>query len=154
MHLPPLPQESENSIVKGGVPIGHGDYSLRQMTVIFKRKPSNAGGGAEAVVSTPQQDENKTGEVDDGAVPQVSDKLTEAQTAAAARVAEREAKEAEEATAKTRSKLPEIVLFWARSMRSGGNLVICPNEQSMNRLIRAYLVCEVVQDSQLFDKSM
>lgn len=39
---------------------------------------------------------------------------------------------------------PEIILFWARNMRRGGNLVVCP-ENSMDRLIEAYLVCEVVQ---------
>ena len=41
-------------------------------------------------------------------------------------------------------KLPEIVLFWARGRRSGGSLVVCPNK-SMDRLIRAYMVCEVVR---------
>lgn len=40
-------------------------------------------------------------------------------------------------------KLPEIVLFWARGRRAGGSLVVCPNK-SMNRLIQAYMVCEVV----------
>lgn len=158
------PQESERSIVKGGVPIGHGDYSLRQITVILKREPSNALNRAEEAALTPQMDESKVKEGRDGTVPHIADEapvdgvemaeLTEAQTAAENRVAEREAKEAEEASKKTRSKLPEIILFWARSMRRGGDLVVCPNEQSMNRLIRAYLVCEIVQDSQLFDKSM
>lgn len=40
-------------------------------------------------------------------------------------------------------KLPEIVLFWARGRRTGGSLVVCPNK-SMNRLVQAYMVCEVV----------
>lgn len=148
--------------MKGGVPIGHGDYSLRQMTVIFKRVPSTAPSGAEEAALTPQKDESKANEEGggDGPGPDVAEEatadeaeMTEAQTAAATRVAEREAMEAEEAKRRAHAKLPEIILFWARSMRRGGNLVVCPNEQSMNRLIRAYLVCEVVQDSQLFDKS-
>lgn len=42
--------------------------------------------------------------------------------------------------------LPEIVLFWARNRRRGGNLVVCP-DKSMDRLIQAYLVCEVVEAS-------
>lgn len=41
-------------------------------------------------------------------------------------------------------ELPEIILFWARNRRRGGNLVVCP-EHSMDRLIEAYLVCEVVE---------
>ena len=138
--------------MKGGVPIGHGDYSLRQMTVIFKRAPSTAPIGEEEVALTPQKDEeNKARE---GGAEGPGPDATEAHAAAAARVAEREAREAEEASKKSRTKLPEIILFWARSMRRGGNLVVCPNSQSMNRLIRAYMVCEVVQDSKLFDKSM
>lgn len=141
--------------MKGGVPIGHGDYYLRQMTVIFKRAPTGEPSGAEEVASTPQKDESKAEEDGDCPVPDAAEgAVTEAQAAAAARVEEREAREAAEACKKARSKLPEIILLWARSMRRGGNLVVCPNEQSMNRLIRAYLVCEVVQDSQLFDKSM
>lgn len=32
-------------------------------------------------------------------------------------------------------------------MRRGGNLAVCPNAKSMERLIQAYLVCEVVYDS-------
>ena len=42
--------------------------------------------------------------------------------------------------------LPEIVLFWARNRRRGGNLVVCP-DKSMDRLIQAFLVCEVVEAS-------
>lgn len=41
--------------------------------------------------------------------------------------------------------MPEIFLFWARNRRRAGNLVVCPNETSMNRLVQAYLVCEVVE---------
>lgn len=41
--------------------------------------------------------------------------------------------------------MPEIILFWARNRRRAGNLVVCPNETSMNRLVQAYLVCEVVE---------
>ena len=33
-------------------------------------------------------------------------------------------------------------------MRRGGNLAVCPSAHSVKRLIRAYLVCEVVYDSQ------
>eukprot|EP00903_Cladosiphon_okamuranus_P008292 g7979.t1 len=155
--------ESESSIVKGGVPIGHGDYSLRQMTVILKRAPSTAQGGAEDAALTPAGEESKAKEEGggEGPGPDVEEEapvdeagMTEAQKAAKARVEEREAMELEEARRRAHTKLPEIILFWARSMRRGGNLVVCPNEQSMNRLIRAYLVCEVVQDSKLFDKSM
>lgn len=43
-------------------------------------------------------------------------------------------------------ELPEIILFWGRNRRQGGNLIVCPNE-SMDRLIQAYLVCEVVEHS-------
>ena len=165
-----LPQESERSIVKGGVPIGHGDYSLRQMTVIFKRKA----GGAAATVSAPgEEDESKAKEISSGdggvdgddveatflearegapaAEMAETTVMSEAAMKAAERVAERTA--LERASEKP-PKLPEIILFWARSMRRGGNLVVCPNTQSMNRLIQAYLVCEVVQDSKLFDKSL
>lgn len=42
--------------------------------------------------------------------------------------------------------LPEIVLFWARNRRRGGTLVVCP-DKSMDRLIQAYVVCEVVEAS-------
>lgn len=51
----------------------------------------------------------------------------------------------EEAEEKWRT-LPEIVLFWARNRRRGGTLVVCP-DQSMDRLIQAYVVCEVVEAS-------
>lgn len=168
-----MPQESERSIVKGGVPIGHGDYSLRQMTVIFKRKAGGAATADRAEATTgaaaPGEDEGKAKEGSGGeegdavfpgapfegeapaAEPVEMTVMSEAATKAAARVAERTA---QEKAAERPPKLPEIILFWARSMRSGGNLVVCPNTQSMNRLIQAYLVCEVVQDSKLFDKSM
>lgn len=43
--------------------------------------------------------------------------------------------------------LPEIILFWARNRRKGGNLVVCP-DTSMDRLVQAYLVCEVVEHSE------
>ena len=45
-----------------------------------------------------------------------------------------------------RRDVPEIVLFWARNRRRGGTLVVCP-DKSMDRLIQAYLVCEVVEAS-------
>lgn len=150
-----LSQESERSIVKGGVPIGHGDYSLRQMTVIFKRappssstKPTSVGEVAKTVSA--DEHNSKTEEGEDGAAAVEMTAMTKEAAAAAARVAGRDAVEA--ATKKS-PKLPEIILFWGRSMRSGGNLVVCPDTSSMNRIIQAYLVCEVVQDSKLFDKS-
>lgn len=136
--------------MKGGVPIGHGDYSLRQMTVIFKRAPSSTTlVGEVATTMSPKEHVNKA-EENDGAGVEMAP-MTEAAAAAAARVAGRDADE--EATKKP-PKLPEIILFWGRSMRRGGNLVVCPDVSSMDRLIQAYLVCEVVQDSKLFDKSM
>lgn len=47
---------------------------------------------------------------------------------------------------RTWQALPEILFFWGRNRRSGGNLIVCP-ELSMDRLIQAYLVCEVVEHS-------
>lgn len=139
--------------MKGGVPIGHGDYSLRQMTVIFKRAPSSSTKSslAREVTTTVSADEHDSNaeDGDGGALVELT-AMTEAAAAAAARVAGRDAVEA--ATKKS-PKLPEIILFWGRSMRRGGNLVVCPDMSSMNRIIQAYLVCEVVQDSKLFDKS-
>lgn len=44
-------------------------------------------------------------------------------------------------------ELPEIVLIWARERRQGGNLIVCPNA-SMDRLVQAYMVCEVVEHSE------
>lgn len=44
-------------------------------------------------------------------------------------------------------ELPEIILFWARERRQGGNLIVCP-DASMDRLVQAYMVCEVVEHSE------
>lgn len=44
-------------------------------------------------------------------------------------------------------ELPEIIFFWARSRRMGGNLIVCPNE-SMDRLVQSYMVCEVAYHSE------
>lgn len=152
--------------MKGGVPIGHGDYSLRQMTVILKRASSPRPSGEEmpAAGSTPEEgDETAAEERTDAALPvnleqgAAADDTAEATAMtkdaaeAAARVAERDAEEAK--STKKHPKLPEIVLFWGRSKRTGGNLVVCPDKYSMDRLIQAYLVCEVVQDSKLHDRS-
>ncbi|CAM9116254.1 unnamed protein product [Scytosiphon promiscuus] len=155
--------ESERSIVKGGVPIGHGDYSLRQKTVILKRM-SSARPDGEGEPAPVAGDDSRSGAKEgtdtafpvhlehaaaDDAVEMTA--LTKGAAEAAARVAERDAKEA---MAKTRPKLPEIILFWGRNKRTGGNLVVCPDKSSMDRLIQAYLVCEVVQDSKLHDRSV
>lgn len=43
---------------------------------------------------------------------------------------------------------PEIVLFWGRNMRQGGNLAVCSAAESVERLIQVYLVCEVVYNSE------
>ncbi|CAM9531122.1 unnamed protein product [Ectocarpus sp. 12 AP-2014] len=136
--------ESERSIVKGSARIGHGDFSLRQMTAIFKRASPSGLGIAELTATN--DDESKAEEID-----VATEDMTPEAAAAAIRVSEREK---EEEAMKKPPKLPEIILFWGRNMRRGGNLVVCPGESSMDRLIQAYLVCEVVQDSKLFDKSV
>lgn len=46
-----------------------------------------------------------------------------------------------------RNDIPEIFLFWARNRRRGGNLIVCPNVNAIDRLVQAYLVCEVVECS-------
>lgn len=137
-------QESERSIVKGSARIGHGDFSLRQMTAIFKRASPSGLGIAELTAT--KDDESKAEE--SGVA---TEDMTPEAAAALLRVSEREK---QEEAMKKPPKLPEIILFWGRNMRRGGNLVVCPGESSMDRLIQAYFVCEVVQDSKLFDKSM
>lgn len=151
--------------MKGGVPIGHGDYSLRQKTVILKRVSSARPSGEEEAEPAREEDDKSAcvdntdvafpvhleeGAAADDAVEMTA--LTKGAAEAAARVAERDAEEAQ--ANKKHPKLPEIIMFWGRSKRTGGNLVVCPDKSSMDRLIQAYLVCEVVQDSKLYDRSV
>lgn len=40
---------------------------------------------------------------------------------------------------------PEVILFWTKSFRAAGNLVVCAQDMdAINRLITAHLVCEIV----------
>ncbi|CAM9465876.1 unnamed protein product, partial [Laminaria digitata] len=137
--------ESESSIAKGGISFGRGSFSRRQMAVIMKRgsrcltKEEEA--TSEAQPPTPEviratgTSETKVGE---------SARVVTKPYHASATVAPISGS-GEEVEEKWQN-LPEIVLFWARNRRQGGTLVVCP-DKSMDRLIQAYLVCEVVEAS-------
>ena len=111
-------QESERTIAKGGVPL-----HLDQGTYSLKQKTVIL---KRTSPETPPRGTN----------PAISAAAGEAQEQPAA------------AGSSSQTEPPEILFFWGRNMRRGGNLAVCPDAtRSVQRLIQAYLVCEVVYDS-------
>lgn len=117
------------------------------MAIIVKRVPTSVDEGEEVVSETkpPASDVAVSTEAADIKLEEVAmSSSTIAPGQACAKVAPISGS-MEELEEKWRT-LPEIVLFWARNRRRGGTLVVCP-DQSMDRLIQAYVVCEVVEAS-------
>ena len=147
-------QESERSIAKGDISFGEGSFSCRQMTILLKRVPGIFS-QTEGAVSESRSPASEATRVADGGDAKKNggdeeEKEEEGEERASAVTEPDQAStgtapisgDVEEVDEKWQ-KLPEIVLFWARGRRTGGSLVVCPNK-SMNRLIQAYMVCEVV----------
>ncbi|CAM9316365.1 unnamed protein product [Laminaria digitata] len=137
--------ESERSIAKGDIAFGKGSFSRRQMAIIAKRVPTSVGKDEEAA----SEEKPSTSEVIHGT--EAGDAKVGEGASATAKPDKAGATAApisgsgEEVEEKSQN-LPEIVLFWARNRRRGGTLVVCP-DKSMDRLIQAYVVCEVVEAS-------
>lgn len=176
IHRFPYVQESEQSVVRGDVPLDQGDYSLSQKAIILQRITSTSGLPPRAPPASIEEDISvPAGLFSQQPAPVVSipqeggdqhvDKLPLAKATEAGRGYDDYHGEAIDQqtsdsaklltgprlTEKTKvmrpwRELPEIILFWSRDRRLGGNLIVCPNE-SMNRLVQAYLVCEVVEHS-------
>ena len=142
------PQESEQSIAKGNIPLDkdNNSYSLRQKAVVLKR----AAAAADSPPEEPAALAENTPSLATAEAPAVSPgdshlaELPLSATAQAPASAGGSAREAGDGSG--RRELPEIIMFWGRNKRRGGNLVVCP-AHSMDQLIEAYLVCEVVEQS-------
>lgn len=145
-------QESERSIVKGDVPLDEGHYALRQARIVLKR--------VEGCEDSPEAAADKESPAADEESPAADEGVGQSEKADS-KVAEPADAVAEESeTLKTTAladhasdkggmpwrEYPEIILFWGRNRRSGGQLVVCPYK-SMDRLIEAYMVCEVVENT-------
>ena len=126
------------------ISFGRGSFSRRQIAIIVKRVSryfDREEATSEAQPPTP--DVIRGTEAGDTKVEESARRVT-VPGQASAKVAPISGG-VEEVEEKWRN-LPEIVLFWARNRRRGGTLVVCP-DKSMDRLIQAYLVCEVVEAS-------